>query len=158
MPRTGKLIRSMSLQQLIGISFTACVLLLAVASSLVISKQSGDTVQRRLQDEGMRLVESLAQQSTLALLYEDAGSAAEVVKSFQNFPDVYGIELVYADGKRLYASESLREAPRTCIRHAEAPRAGRAGQQGLDLRRAGVLGNGRQRIAVRGQRRATRRR
>ena len=111
MPRTGKLIRSMSLQQLIGISFTACVLLLAVASSLVISKQSGDTVQRRLQDEGMRLVESLAQQSTLALLYEDAGSAAEVVKSFQNFPDVYGIELVYADGKRLYASESLREAP-----------------------------------------------
>ena len=110
MPRTAKLIRSMSLQQLIGISFTACVLLLAVASSLVISKQSGDTVQRRLQDEGMRLVESLAQQSTLALLYEDAGSAAEVVKSFLNFPDVYGIELVYADGKRLYASESLREA------------------------------------------------
>ena len=105
MPRTAKLIRSMSLQQLIGISFTACVLLLAVASSLVISKQSGDTVQRRLQDEGMRLVESLAQQSTLALLYEDAGSAAEVVKSFLNFPDVYGIELVYADGKRLYVSD-----------------------------------------------------
>ena len=42
MPRTAKLIRSMSLQQLIGISFTACVLLLAVASSLVISKQSGE--------------------------------------------------------------------------------------------------------------------
>ncbi len=119
MPRTGKLIRSMSLQQLIGISFTACVLLLAVASSLVISKQSGDTVQRRLQDEGMRLVESLAQQSTLALLYEDAGSAAEVVKSFLNFPDVYGIELVYADGKRLYASDSLREARRD--RHSPRP-------------------------------------
>ena len=121
MQRTGKVIRSMSLQQLIGISFTACVLLLAVASSLVISMQSGETVQRRLQDEGMRLVESLAQQSTLALLYEDAGSAAEVVKSFLNFPDVYGIELLNADGKRLYASESLRETRSSAIAVPQHP-------------------------------------
>jgi len=121
MPKAGKVIRSMSLQQLIGISFTACVLLLAVASSLVISMQSGETVQRRLQDEGMRLVESLAQQSTLALLYEDAGSAAEVVKSFLNFPDVYGIELLNADGKRLYASESLRETRSSAIAVPQHP-------------------------------------
>ena len=75
MSRHGKLFRSMSLQQLIGISFSASVLLLAIASSLVISRQSGETVQRRLQDEGMRLVESLAEQSTLPLLYGDTGSA-----------------------------------------------------------------------------------
>jgi len=115
MPMPGKLIRSLSLQQLIGISFTAAVLLLAVASSLVISKQSGDTVQRRLQDGGLRLVESLAQQSTLALLYEDAGSAAEVAKSFLNFPDVYGIELVDAAGRQLYVSDSLRGETRAAL-------------------------------------------
>jgi len=115
MQMQARLIRSMSLQQLIGISFTLCVLLLAFTSSLVISKQSGDTVQRRLQDEGMRLIESLAQQSTLALLYEDAGSAAEVVRSFQDFPDVHGIELLYVDGQRLYASNSLAGPPRSDI-------------------------------------------
>ena len=111
MLKRGKFISSMSLQQLIGISFTACVLLLSVTSSLVISKQSGDTVQRRLQDEGMRLVESLAGQSTLALLYGDAGSAAEVAKSFQDFPDVHGIELLSVGGTRLYAIGTLPEQP-----------------------------------------------
>ena len=38
--------------------------------------------------QGERSVESLAGQSTLALLYGDAGSAAEVAKSFQDFPGV----------------------------------------------------------------------
>ena len=100
----GKMIRSLSLQQLIGFTFTASVLMLALASSLVISHQAGDTVQRRLQDEGMRLVESLAEQSTLALLYESRDSAADVVRSFRDFPDVAGIELLTADGQRLYAN------------------------------------------------------
>jgi len=106
------MMRSMSMQQLIGITFPGCVLLLAIASSLVISKQSGDTVQRRLQDEGMRLVESLAQQSTLSLLYESRDSAAEVVRNFLDFPDVQAIELLTVDGARLYASDAApAEAP-----------------------------------------------
>ena len=100
-------IRNMSLQQLIALTFTASVLLLAIASSLVISRQAGDTVQRRLLDEGIRLVESLAQQSTLVLLYEDTGGAAELAKHFMNFPDIRGAEILHVDGKRLYASESI---------------------------------------------------
>ncbi len=118
----GRPIHSMSLQQLIAISFTACVLLLAFASSMVISRQSGDTVQRRLLDEGMRLVESLAEQSTLVLLYEDSGSASELVKSFLNFPDIHGVEIVFADGRRLYASESLTGASPASFAIPQAPR------------------------------------
>ncbi|MFM7785364.1 MAG: hypothetical protein ACKPE6_12110, partial [Gammaproteobacteria bacterium] len=109
--RRRNLIRSLSLQQLIGISFTAGVLLLAVASSLVISRQSGETVQRRLQDEGMGLVESLATQSTLPLLYGDAGSAADAARSFLGFPDVQAVEILNSAGERIYASE--RAAPAT---------------------------------------------
>lgn len=102
-------IRSLSLQQLIGISFTVCVLLLTITSSIVISRQSGDTVQQRLLDEGMRLVETLGEQSTLVLLYEDAGSAADLVRSFLSFPDVHGVEITYTDGRRFYASEAMGE-------------------------------------------------
>lgn len=105
-------IHKMNLQQLITISFTACVLLLAVATSLVTSRQSGDIVQRRLLDEGMQLVESLARQSTLALLYEDAGGASELVKNFLNFPDIHGVEILYTDGNRLYASAAMNDQPR----------------------------------------------
>jgi len=119
MPRNP--IRNMSLRQLIAISFTGCVLLLAFASSMLISRQSGDTVQRRVHDEGMRLVESLSRQSTLALLYGDTGSATELVSSFLNFPDVQGVEIVYADGRRLYASDSVAAAPAQQIGIPKAP-------------------------------------
>ena len=97
-------IRSLSLQHLIGLSFTACVLVLAITSSLVISQQSGETVQRRLQDEGMQLVGSLAAQSTLALLYGDTESASQAATRFLAFPDVIAVELLNTDGKRIYAS------------------------------------------------------
>jgi hypothetical protein len=98
-------IRSLSLQQLIGLSFTACVLVLAITSSLVISQQSGETVQRRLQDEGMQLVSSLASQSTLALLYGDTESASQAAARFLAFPDVRSVELMNTEGRSIYASE-----------------------------------------------------
>ncbi len=103
-------IRSLSLQQLIGLSFTACVLVLAITSSLVISQQSGETVQRRLQDEGMQLVSSLASQSTLALLYGDTESATQAAARFLAFPDVRSVELMNTEGLRIYASQGAAPA------------------------------------------------
>jgi diguanylate cyclase (GGDEF)-like protein len=114
----SRLIRNMSLQQLLGFSFTACVLLLAIVSGLVISKQSGETVRKRLENEGSQLVETLAEQSTLALLYADAGSAAEVAERFKNFPDVRAIELHDLDGKLLYATGVSEAGPKQL---ADAP-------------------------------------
>ena len=77
MQRTGKVIRSMSLQQLIGISFTACVLLLAVASSLVISMQSGETVQRLNKLIGQVLAMPDVQQRLSTVGAEVAGGTPE---------------------------------------------------------------------------------
>jgi hypothetical protein len=74
----------------------------------VISKQSGDTV--RAAATRACLVESRRNRHARPVL-RGRGFGSGSGKSFLNFPDVYGIELVYADGKRLYASESLREAP-----------------------------------------------
>ena len=106
-------IRSLSLQQLIGLSFTACVLVLAITSSLVISQQSGETVQRRLQDEGMQLVSSLASQSTLALLYGDTESASQAAARFLAFPDVRSVELMNTEGRSIYASEGAAAGAKT---------------------------------------------
>ena len=103
---TNNLLRRFSVQQLIGITVSVGILLLALASTIVISRQSGETVRERLTDEGLRLADSLAGQSRLSIVTADEDGARATAAHFLAFPDVVAVELRDLQGWRIQAGRS----------------------------------------------------
>ncbi|MDO8294293.1 MAG: EAL domain-containing protein [Gallionella sp.] len=77
----------------LGFMVTLGVLLLALSSSLVGSWQSNERIRLNLLEQGQRIAENLARQSTLALIYASADNAAEAANATMAFPGVVGVEI-----------------------------------------------------------------
>lgn len=86
----------------LGIVFSAGVFILAVTTTIVISRLSSNAMHERIVSEGISLTEALAEQSTLALLYGSDVNAAESASIFLAFPDVVGVQVFNPDFSNLH--------------------------------------------------------
>ncbi len=98
-------------QRQLGITVTLGIFFLALFSSLVGSWQGNERVRRNLLEQGQRITENLARQSSLALIYASAENAAEVVNATMAFPGVVRVEIRDAKQRILLARGSAAELP-----------------------------------------------
>jgi diguanylate cyclase (GGDEF)-like protein/PAS domain S-box-containing protein len=89
--------RQLSVMLSLGIVF------LALFSSLFGSLQSNQRIRTNLIEQGRRITENLAQQSTLALIYGSPDNASEAVNATLAFPGVISLEILDAKNRRLLA-------------------------------------------------------
>jgi diguanylate cyclase (GGDEF)-like protein/PAS domain S-box-containing protein len=104
------LIQKFTFERQLGITVTLGILLLALSSALVGSWQTNERVRANLLEQGQRITENLARQSTLALIYASADNAAEVVKATMAFPGVVSLEIRDANRRTLLARGSTDPA------------------------------------------------
>ena len=95
--------KDISFRNQLGIIFSLGMLLLALISSVVLSEFTSREVRERLIDEGIKLTETFAEQSTLALLYSSEDSAAEAATVIKSFPDIDAVAIVDSTGRTLYS-------------------------------------------------------
>lgn len=74
--------------------FTLGFILLTVTSTLILTKISGNAVEKRLIEEGLKLTGTYSAQSTLALLYGSPEVARETSETIMTFPDILGAEIL----------------------------------------------------------------
>jgi diguanylate cyclase (GGDEF)-like protein len=72
---------------------SAAILGLALFSSLINSWEASTRMRDYFVEQGQRIAENLARQSTLALLYHSAENANEVVATTLTFPDVSNVQI-----------------------------------------------------------------
>ncbi|MES2152959.1 MAG: EAL domain-containing protein [Pseudomonadota bacterium] len=72
---------------------SAAILGLALFSSLINSWEASTRMREYFVEQGQRIAENLARQSTLALLYHSAENAREVVDTTLTFPDVQSVQI-----------------------------------------------------------------
>jgi diguanylate cyclase (GGDEF)-like protein/PAS domain S-box-containing protein len=89
----NEFLQKFTFERQLGIMVTLGILFLALFSSLVGSWQSNERVRLNLLEQGQRITENLAHQSTLTLIYGSAENAAEVVKATLAFPGVVSVEI-----------------------------------------------------------------
>jgi diguanylate cyclase (GGDEF)-like protein/PAS domain S-box-containing protein len=89
----NEFLQKFTFERQLGIMVTLGVLFLALFSSLVGSWQSNERVRLNLLEQGQRITENLAHQSTLALIYASADNAAEAAKATMAFPGVVSLEI-----------------------------------------------------------------
>ncbi len=87
------MLKNISFRNQLGIIFSLGMLLLALISSIVISELTSQKLRERLIGEGLKLTESFAEQSTLALLYSSEDSATEAAVVIKAFPDIEAVEI-----------------------------------------------------------------
>ena len=95
--------QQLTFQRQVSITVTLGILFLALLSSVVGSWQVNERVRHNLIEQGQRITENLAHQSSLALVYSSADNAAEAVKATMAFPGVIGVEIRHSNGKVLLA-------------------------------------------------------
>ncbi|MBI5429704.1 MAG: EAL domain-containing protein [Nitrosomonadales bacterium] len=103
--------QKLTFQRQLGITVTLGILLLALISSIVGSWQGNERVRHDLIEQGQRITESLARQSSLALIYSSADNAAEAVSATMAFPGVVGVEIRHANGSVLLARGNPKHKP-----------------------------------------------
>lgn len=86
-------LHQLTFQRQIGIAVTLGILFLALLSSIVGSWQVNNRVRLNLMEQGQRITENLARQSSLALVYSSADNAIEAVNATLAFPGVIGVEI-----------------------------------------------------------------
>jgi len=89
----SKFIQRFTFERQLGFTVTLGILFLALSSSLAGSWQTNQRVRANLLEQGLRITENLARQSSLALIYASADNAAEVVKATMAFPGVVSVEI-----------------------------------------------------------------
>ncbi|MDQ7015133.1 MAG: diguanylate phosphodiesterase, partial [Gammaproteobacteria bacterium] len=90
-------------QQLI-LAFTLGIFCLALISSLTISAYSSDGLRQQALEQGLKVTESFARQSALALLYESAENAKEAGRLALSFPDVVSVTIFQPNHKVLFSA------------------------------------------------------
>jgi diguanylate cyclase (GGDEF)-like protein/PAS domain S-box-containing protein len=90
-------------QRQLGITVALGMLFLALLSSIVGSWQVNERVRHGLIEQGQRITENLARQSSLALIYSSADNATEAVNATMAFPGVIGVEIRHNNGNILLA-------------------------------------------------------
>jgi diguanylate cyclase (GGDEF)-like protein/PAS domain S-box-containing protein len=93
----------LTFQRQLSITVTLGILFLALVSSTVGSWQVNERVRHDLIEQGQRITENLARQSSLALVYSSADNADGVVKATMAFPGVIGVEIRHNNGAVLLA-------------------------------------------------------
>src|SRR3989338_2544206 len=89
----AEFLQKSTFQRQLGITVTLGIFFLALFSSLVGSWQGNELVRRNLLEQGQRITENLARQSSLALIYASAENAAEAVNATMAFPGVVRVEI-----------------------------------------------------------------
>ncbi len=97
------MLKNISFRNQLGIIFSLGMLLLALVCSIVISELTSQKLRERLVGEGLKLTESFAEQSTLALLYSSEDSALEAAAVIKAFPDIEAVEIRDIGDRVLYS-------------------------------------------------------
>jgi len=106
----SKLFQKLTFGRQIGLTITLGILLLALFSSLAGSWQGTKRVRENLLVQGQHITENLARQSILALIYDSADNAAEVVDITLEFPGVTGVEIRTTNGRILLSQGHVNMA------------------------------------------------
>ena len=108
-----------SFRNQLALTFTVGIALLAAVSSFAITHFSTEKVRSTLIEHGHQAADTLAAQSTLALLYESAENARTPATATLALPDVLGVIIYDSEGERLLAlgetvgeQTELEERPR----------------------------------------------
>ena len=101
--RLSGFLRQMTFQRQLSITVAIGVLGLALFSSVASSWQGGRQIRETLMQQSMRIATSLANQSTLALLYGSGDNAIEAINATLAFPDVLRVEIHKVGGGVLLA-------------------------------------------------------
>ncbi len=86
-------LRRTGFRRQLTVILSASILGLALFSSLMNSWEASSRMREHFIEQGQRIADSLARQSTLALLYHSAENANEVVATTLSFPDVRGVQI-----------------------------------------------------------------
>ncbi|KQX01515.1 signaling protein [Massilia sp. Root418] len=86
---------------------SAAILGLALFSSLMNSWEARGRMREHFTEQGQRIADNLARQSTLALLFHSAENARDVVSTTLAFPDVVGVQISDAKHKPLLSQGPL---------------------------------------------------
>jgi signal transduction histidine kinase/DNA-binding NarL/FixJ family response regulator len=105
------LLRDTTFEHQLSLTVTVGVLLLALFSSIVSSWQGSRQIRETLVEQGERVAESLATQSTLALLYASSDNAADAVSATLAFPDVTEVAIHNLAGRALVLRGKGRTPP-----------------------------------------------
>ncbi|MBK7001371.1 MAG: response regulator [Rhodoferax sp.] len=98
-----KILQHTSIGRQLTVVVTLSILCLALFSSLATSWGAGWLLRSYLIEQGQHIAANLAQQSTLALLYQSAENAGEGVLRTLAFPDVVRVEIVNDEQNYLVA-------------------------------------------------------
>lgn len=93
--------RESSLRQQLSLAMTVGVLIVALLSSLASTWQGSRQIRQSMLEQGQRVAENFARQSTLALLSGSPENAAESASATLAFPDVTRVEIHQANGSTL---------------------------------------------------------
>lgn len=96
--------RQAALRQQLSLAMTIGVLVVALLSSLATSWQGSRQIRQSMLEQGQRVAESFARQSTLALISGSAENAGEPARAALSFPDVTRVEIYQANGSSLLVS------------------------------------------------------
>ncbi|WP_395702910.1 ATP-binding protein [Aquabacterium sp.] len=121
-PAAGRGLQRSTFRRQLGGLVAAGVLVIALLSSLMSSWQASREIRNTLVEQGERITQSLATQSTLALLYGAADNASEAVHTTQAFPDVVGVEVRHASGAVLLSKGMPEALPGAPVRPQAEPR------------------------------------
>ncbi len=105
------ILRRTGFRRQLTVIVSAAILGLALFSSLVNAWSASTRMRDYFTEQGQRIAENLARQSTLALLYHSAENAQEVVATTLTFPDVLNVQII--DNKHaVLLSKAQPGAPR----------------------------------------------
>jgi signal transduction histidine kinase len=85
----------------LGITVALGIFMLALCSSIAGSWQDNERARSNLLEQGLRITENLARQSTLALIYASADNAAVAADATLLFPGVVSLEIFDTNGRVL---------------------------------------------------------
>ena len=117
---------SIGFRQQLALIFTLGIVCLALVSSLAISTLSGRTMRTTELQEGRRITETFADQSTLALLYHSPENAEDAAQAILDFPDILGVTIYHLDhsillskGQTALATKAQAQWPSTLLLERE---------------------------------------
>src|SRR5471032_2104172 len=118
-------LRRTGFQRQLTVIVSASILGLALFSSLMNSWEASSRMREYFIGQGQRIADSLARQSTLALLFHSAENARDVVSSTLSFPDVEALQISDARHKVLLSrAEGGARLDQAAAARTELTRAG----------------------------------
>ena len=102
--------QQLTFRKQLAIGFTVGILLLAFATSLGVTNITSEMVRNQQVEQGLKITESFAQQSKLALLYQSDELAKDVGTGISEFPGVAGMRIATLDGTVLYQTGELGDS------------------------------------------------